>query len=574
MQQNLRRNFRLAIPAEICEKEGTLRQWPMSLTRTIGQARTGWPTRWRRLAWRVRIAAVSGLLLVLWQEPTAGQTPARIIVQPHDELACVGSDVTFYVEADGTAPINFQWTSNGVPVFSGVVFSPTNSTLTISNVQLFNNGDSFNVTAFNGFGPPDYSTNASLFVGDLPHLIQQPTSQFVPIGAPISFNVLAQPPPLKYRWWFEGQPLTNSVRVLGADSPNLRILNAQLSDAGYYRCVISNSCRAMNSLSVSCDVGAPLLITNQPVSQVAPFRANVQFTVGATGSPFLFYKWFRNDVPIPGANNPVLVRPAVERPDVGIYHAVVFNNFGAAASDRAHLQIELTLDGDVRVGEEATDDTPSLTNALARFVSPTFVSHGVPLLFSTYDATAEPWESSRCGVPPTHSMWLRYYSPRAELTKITTEGSDFDTVAGVYTWDGSTNTVPVQLACDNNSGYDGRDSRLDFSAAADANYYIAVDGVAGETGTARVQVGEIMRHPRREPATGWFSVEMAGPYWFTTSLRSSTDLLLPPQFWPSVLTMLATNRDWVVRYTNTATLSEPMRFYRTAVNTNSSPSNP
>src|SRR5207245_70922 len=107
----------------------------------------------------------------------------------------------------------------------------------------------------------------------------------------------------------------------------------------------------------------------------------------------------------------------------------------------------------------------SLTNALRSFVAPpTVIFHGVPLLFSTRDATADSWETNRCGVPPSHSMWVVYYSPRVEQVKVSTEGSDFDTVLGVYTWTNNTNDAPAEIACDNNSGYDGRSSLLYFSA--------------------------------------------------------------------------------------------------------------
>ena len=252
-------------------------------------------------------------------------------------------------------------------------------------------------------------------MSDAPQITQDPANQSVPIGGAITFNVQASPAPLAYSWWFQGRPLANGGRISGANSPSLAILNAQPSDAGYYRAEVSNSCLVLDSAPARCNVGNnPPVITNQPVNLVAPFRASVQFLAGALGSP-LFYQWFRNDVLIPGANNPVLSLPTVQRSQAGIYHAVVFNGLGAATSDRAHLQIELTYESPVIPRQEATDFIVSLTNALRVFSPPpTVIFHGVPLLFSTYDATAEAWETSRCGVPPSHSMWLLYYSPRAE----------------------------------------------------------------------------------------------------------------------------------------------------------------
>jgi len=155
--------------------------------------------------------------------------------------------------------------------------------------------------------------------------------------------------------------------------------------------------------------------------------------------------------------------------------------------------------------------------------------------------------------------------PRAELTKVSTEGSDFDTVLGVYTWDGDPFHVPTLIACDNDSGFDGHDSSLQFPALARTDYYIAVDGVKGATGKARVQVGEIMQNPRFA-ADGKFRLELAGPYWLSVALRSTTNLFQPAQNWRLDLSVPVTNKDWVVRYTN----NQPFwldwgRYYRTAI---------
>lgn len=512
---------------------------------------------------------LSCLILLSLLLPAAGQNAPQIVAEPQDQYACVGNEVTFSVRATGDQPLGFCWFSNGVPVSDGVSSTPSNSLLTVSNVQNPNNGDFFYVDVTNQFGLTN-STTAYLFVSDPPQIIQGPSDTSAPLGGMITFNIQAGPAPLAYSWWFQGMPLTNSSRVFGANSPSLAILNAQPSDAGYYRAEVSNSCVLLDSLPARCFVGNPPVITNQPLNLVVPFQSSVQFFVGAFGSP-LFYQWYRNDVRIPGANSAVLSLTGVQRAQVGIYHATVFNGFGVAVSGRAHLQIELTYEGAIIPRQEATDYLVSLTNALRTFSPPpTVIYHGVPLLFSTYDATAESWETGRCGVPPSHSMWLLYYSPSEQSTKVSTEGSSFPTVAAVYTWNGNPTNYPVQIACDVHSGYDGRSSLLSFPAHARTDYYIAVDGVGGATGTARVQAGEII-HNARYLTNGTFRFEMAGPYWFTLALHSATNLLQPSAQWPTLLTVPATNQDYVLRYTNFTPRADEQRFYNTAVNTNSSP---
>jgi hypothetical protein len=235
------------------------------------------------------------------------------------------------------------------------------------------------------------------------------------------------------------------------------------------------------------------------------------------------------------------------------------------------MQIGVTYEDSVLPRQEATDYIVSLTNA-ARIFSPppTVVYHGVPLLFSTYDATAEAWEASRCGVPPSHSMWVLYYSPRAEQTRVSTEGSSFPTVVAVYTWDGNTAHYPVQIACDVHSGYGGG-SLLTFAAEARTDYYVAVDGVGGATGLARLQVGDNIHNIHYDTTKGTFRFELAGPYWFSLGLLTTTNLLQSQSQWPVLLTYPATNQDYVLRYTNSSASTDLQRYYNTSVNTNSAP---
>jgi hypothetical protein len=507
------------------------------------------------------------LLFVALVRSASGQDP-QITVQPQNQYACVGNNATFYVEANGTQPLSFAWFVNGSPTNNGVVSTPTNSTLTLFNVQPSDDGSVVFALVSNHVGTTN-SNPAQLGVSSPPFISQNPADTMAELGGPFSFNVVAGPSNLVYRWWFQGQPLTNSSRVIGADTPSMFIVGAQLSDAGYYHAVVSNSCVVLDSLAARCDVGNPPVITNQPLNQTAPLGSTVQISVGAGGTPPLFYQWFRDDVPIPGAINPILAMSGVRRANVGVYHVTVHNAMGATSSQRVQLQIELTLGNTIYPRQEATDFIDNLTNALRSFAPPpTVITHGVPLLFTTYGATAQAWETSRCGVPPSHSMWLLYYSPRAESTPVSTEGSDFNTVVAVYSWDGSLSNNPVEIGCDVNSGYAGK-STLSFPALERTDYYVCVDGVGGATGTARLQVGEVIQKPQLDSGNGSFYFELAGPYWYTLTLQSSPDL--NPPVWSNLLTLPATNHDYVVGYTNATVRANSQDYFRTGVNTNSLP---
>jgi hypothetical protein len=246
---------------------------------------------------------------------------------------------------------------------------------------------------------------------------------------------------------------------------------------------------------------------------------------------------------------------------------VVANDAGTAVSEPAHLQVRLSLEGTAVVYfEEATDELPSLTNAVPSLFSPpaTTLFHGVPLLFTTSGATAQAWETNRCGVAPVHSMWLRYHARDTNTTLVTTEGSGFNTVLGVYSWTLNTNDDPVLLICDDNSGYDGYTSRLVFSPTAYTDYFIAVDGVNGATGTVRLRVGEPIRN--MVYTNGTFRFEFTGDPSKSHTLRTVGVLSQPPA-WSNLISVAATVTNWVRGYTNPTAAADLARFY--TVNTNS-----
>src|SRR5438445_7037873 len=82
---------------------------------------------------------------------------ALITNQPMSQETVAGATVTFDVGASGTAPINFQWRYNGTPMVGA-----TNSTLTLTNVDIGNSGD-YSVIASNMAGA-DTSLTAQLNV--------------------------------------------------------------------------------------------------------------------------------------------------------------------------------------------------------------------------------------------------------------------------------------------------------------------------------------------------------------------------------------------------------------------------
>ncbi|MFO1523625.1 MAG: S8 family peptidase [Kiritimatiellia bacterium] len=108
---------------------------------------------------------------------------------------------------------------------------------------------------------------------------------------------------------------------------------------------------------------------------------------------------------------------------------------------------------------------------------------------SNLGATLEPGE-------PEHSIetlggssvWWSWTAPAGGTWRVTTAGSDFDTILAVYSGSGIASLV--QLGSDDDEG-PGLSSQIDFTAAAGTSYSFAVDGYDGEQGAITLAVSAI-----------------------------------------------------------------------------------
>ena len=215
----------------------------------------------------------SNAVLALLTSPT-------ITVQPTNQTALQGSNVTFSVTATGTAPLNYQWRFNTTNLLVGA----TNSSLIMTNVQSANAGN-YSVVVTNVVGSAT-SSNAVLTVRVPPTITAQPTNQTVAQGSNAVFTVTAAgTAPLSYRWLFNGTNLT------GATNYSLTVTNVHSTNAGNYSVVVTNVVGSVTSSNAVLTVNVPPTITAQPTNQTAVQGSNVTFSVTATGTAPLNYQW-------------------------------------------------------------------------------------------------------------------------------------------------------------------------------------------------------------------------------------------------------------------------------------------
>jgi hypothetical protein len=180
------------------------------------------------------------------------------------------------------------------------------------------------------FGP-DALTNATgldVFVAKVgiaaPTVVAQPQSVTTNVGANVSFTVQADGSGLLFFQWRKG-----GVPIGGATNATLVLTNVQLSDAGLYHVTVSNLWSTLDSAAAQLTVVTALIpptITAQPRSITTNAGALVTLSVQATGTPPLFYQWFRDTVAVPGETNASLILVSVQLADSGSSFSVVVSN--------------------------------------------------------------------------------------------------------------------------------------------------------------------------------------------------------------------------------------------------------
>jgi pectate lyase/pectin methylesterase-like acyl-CoA thioesterase len=263
----------------------------------------------------------------------SGAGAPAIVTPPASQTATIGSGASFSVTATGTPALAYQWLKDGAPIAAA-----TSSTLSL-NAVLLSNAGYYSVTVTNAVGSvtsaPVLLTVRATPATAAPVITTQPASQIAFVGDTVVFSVAAQAvPPPSYQWMKDGTAIT------GANASTLTVTNVQLTSAGSYTVVITNSAGSITSSAATLTVFAPAsLITQQPQSQVVNIGDTASFTVTASAAGPISYQWRKNGTDIPGATAPTLTLPGVQPTDTGVYSVFVTSGTQAALSSPAILTV-------------------------------------------------------------------------------------------------------------------------------------------------------------------------------------------------------------------------------------------
>lgn len=258
---------------------------------------------------------------------SVSDVPVSITVQPSSQSSYVGDVVTFSVTATGTN-ITYQWQKNG----SNIV-GATSSSYIVSSVSLANNSELYRCVISNSANSV-ISNAGVLTVSDVPVSITvNPVSATIELNENNTFSVTAAGTNLTYQWQ------KNTVNIPGATSSIYTVSNASFSNAGSYRCIVSNSNNSQTSTAgVLTVTDVPVSITSQPQGGSILYGQGITFTVTASGTN-LVYQWQKNTVNISGATSSTYTVSNALLTDAGSYRCIVSNSNNSQTSNAAVLSV-------------------------------------------------------------------------------------------------------------------------------------------------------------------------------------------------------------------------------------------
>lgn len=428
--------------------------------------------------------------------PYFGPSPPVIVTEPLSQDVEPGSTVTFFVAANGSAPMSYQWRFDGIDLTDGDFISgATRPQLTVANVQAATQG-TYTVVVRNQYSW-DMSTNAVLRVVPgilISEAVDMPTTIWsTPALSPwigqsetaydsldaaqsgslghsrsnwIEATVLG---PGNVTFWWKVSSQTNSDRlrfiVNGAERANLSGdtgwrwatfdvgLGNQTLRWAYTKDAAGSAGQDRGWVDLIRFGPSAPIITNHPNDRIVDIGSSVKFTVDAGGSPPIEYQWrFNGTNLVDGGNvyrslkDSLFISNALPS-QAGRYAVLVSNPGGRVLSE------EVTLTVIPRLPLDEVLDTPGWewrTGGYAWFVGDTNSPHdGVSCARNgTLPNSEATWMETTLIGPGTLKFWwkvsseanrdlLRFYIRRPdEPLELGDDpaGSEFARISGEVDW--------------------------------------------------------------------------------------------------------------------------------------------
>lgn len=272
--------------------------------------------------------------------------PLSIQAQPASQNVTAGSNVTFSVAASGHGRLRYQWYKNGGALSNGTTISgASNADLQLSNVKA-SDSNLYHVVVSNNDGQSVTSNAAQLSVTGPVSITVNPQDTTLYSGQAGSIQVAASGDnPLRYQW----QRLSGSnwQNISGATASSLNFTNTGSTDAGRYRCIVSNDSSTDTSTAATITVVQSVNLLSSPQSQTANEGDAVSFQIDANGDN-LQYEWSKDGQTISSSNSSTLSFASVRAIDQGTYSCRAFN----AGSSVNCSSFKLTIQAPVTITQQ------------------------------------------------------------------------------------------------------------------------------------------------------------------------------------------------------------------------------
>jgi hypothetical protein len=221
------------------------------------------------------------------------------------------------------------------------VAGATNKIVSFTNATPALNGTYTCVVSYEGAGFSFTSTPVNVTVGVAPQIAAQPENTTVCVGKPLTLSTQASGDNVTYQW-FKGTTAIPMATAAAYDKATTSV-----DDAGSYSVVATNACGSSRSVQVDVVINTEVSITKEPADVAINDNEKLTFTVEATASDAVSYKWFHNNTEIAGATTATYTVDNAKMSDAGEYYCVVTNSCGEKTTRKAVASITNGVTGDV-----------------------------------------------------------------------------------------------------------------------------------------------------------------------------------------------------------------------------------
>ncbi|MEI8290039.1 MAG: immunoglobulin domain-containing protein [Verrucomicrobiota bacterium] len=315
-----------------------------------------------------------------------------------------------------------QTTTNNMPIgltFKFIDVNSGNATLTNVYCQIYGKPTQIGTNSFHvqlyfaGATAIDSDFKIAIVAGAgvaLPAITNQPVSLTNNVSSNVTFSVTAGTAPIHYQWYFN----TNTA-LLNATNTSLSLTNIQLTNAGNYCVIITNSSGSVTSSYVALTVWQPPVITNGPVSFTNVAGGSGNMGVIAGGFPAIAYQWRITTnlitTSLASATNASLSFTNLRAYQTGVYTVVLTNSAGSVTSAIANLVVTNpappVVGGSVHLGSQfqfTFAPVPGLTNTV---LTNGILSGGSWGVLTNYPPTAAPLPITITNNPGAGSLFYR-----------------------------------------------------------------------------------------------------------------------------------------------------------------------